>query len=186
MNRILRFIKYLLTRKQYAKYHYSVVIRHPLLINGKRGIIFGKNVFIRDNARIECLIKENEKASLYIGNRVSIEQDLHLICGKSVYIGDDCVFSARVFISDVNHQYIDINKNVLQQDLDVKTVKIDDGTFLGYGVVVLPGVHLGKHCIVGANSVVTKSFPDYCVIAGNPARLIKKYNAETKSWEKVE
>ena len=48
-----------------------------------------------------------------------------------------------------------------------------------------PNIHIGKHCVIGANSVVTKNIPDYCVAAGVPARIIKKYNFTTETWEKI-
>lgn len=60
-----------------------------------------------------------------------------------------------------------------------KEVRIDDYCWIGMNVVIMPGVHLGPRTVVGAGSVVTKSFPDgYCVIGGNPARLIKELDKE--------
>lgn len=53
------------------------------------------------------------------------------------------------------------------------------------GAAIQAGTVLGKQCIVGANSVVRGTFPDYCVIAGVPAKIIRKYNAESHSWERV-
>jgi len=76
-------------------------------------------------------------------------------------------------------------------DLDIfGKIVINDNTFIGNNVTILPGVSIGKNCIVGANSVVTKSIPDNCVVAGNPAKYITssqsflektiKFNAKTK------
>ena len=63
-------------------------------------------------------------------------------------------------------------------------VLIDDGTWLGTNVVVVGNVHIGKQCVIGANSVVTKDIPDYCVAAGSPAKVLKRYNFESKEWER--
>ena len=62
---------------------------------------------------------------------------------------------------------------------------IDEDTWIGTKSTIVGSVHVGKHCIIGANSVVTKDIPDYCVVAGIPARIIKRYNFTTQQWEKV-
>ena len=94
-------------------------------------------------------------------------------------------FFARVFISDLNHEYKDITCSVMQQPLVIKDIEIGDGCFVGYGVCVLPGVHLGKHCCIGTNAVVTKNIPDYCVAVGNPAVVIKQYDFDKHEWKKI-
>jgi lipopolysaccharide O-acetyltransferase len=62
-------------------------------------------------------------------------------------------------------------------------VKIGPSCFLGYRVAVLPGVSLGAHCVVGAHSVVTRSFPPYSMLAGVPARIIRRFNPSNNVWE---
>lgn len=62
---------------------------------------------------------------------------------------------------------------------------IGDQTFIGMHAVILPGVLIGKHCVIGANSVVTDNIPDYSVAVGVPAKVIKKYNWKTGEWEKI-
>lgn len=61
-------------------------------------------------------------------------------------------------------------------------VSIGDESFIGMGARIFPGVSIGKHCIVGANAVVTHNVPDYCVVAGVPARIIKKYDFSACKW----
>jgi acetyltransferase-like isoleucine patch superfamily enzyme len=65
-------------------------------------------------------------------------------------------------------------------------VVIGEGSFIGFNSVILPNVVIGRHSVVGAHSVVTRDVPDYCVVAGNPARLIKRYSWQTKTWERCE
>lgn len=63
---------------------------------------------------------------------------------------------------------------------------IDDDCWLGFGSEILSGVHIGKHSIVAARAVVTKDVPPYTIVAGNPAKIVKQYNFDTKRWEKVQ
>ena len=69
--------------------------------------------------------------------------------------------------------------------LSAKSMIIHDDVWIGELVSVFPGVEIGKGAIIGANSVVTKSVPEYCIVAGNPAKVIKKYDFESKQWIKV-
>lgn len=90
-----------------------------------------------------------------------------------IYIGNFCEFASNIGIISANHNIYNPKEH------DCKYVFIDDYCWIGQGAVILPGVRLGERTIVGANSVVTKSFPDgYCVIAGNPAKVIKYIDRE--------
>lgn len=148
-----------------------------------------KNIFIGDNVRIYPgmraeLIKETAKIT--IGNNVSIGQNFHIVSYDSdLKIGDNVTISANVFISNVDHDYHEKDISSIEQNLLKKETYIDDYCFIGYGAVILPGTKLGKQCIIGANSVIRGVFSDYCVIVGAPGKIVKKYNIETKKWEKV-
>ena len=74
---------------------------------------------------------------------------------------------------------------IRQQPLQTKPVSIGDGCWIGEKVCILPGVSIGKKCVIGAASVVVKSIPDYCIAAGNPAKVIKRYNFVSHQWEKT-
>ena len=74
---------------------------------------------------------------------------------------------------------------MVKQKITVKETRIGENCFIGMGAAIMAGTILGKQCVVGANSVVRGNFPDYCVIVGSPAKIVKKYNPETHVWEKI-
>lgn len=81
-----------------------------------------------------------------------------------------------MYITDCDHEYRDINVPVIDQGIVRRgqMVSIGEGSYIGINAVIVGNVKIGKHCVIGANSVVTKDVPDYCVAVGSPARVIKK------------
>lgn len=154
----------------------------PLYIEKFSNLYCGKRVRIYPGLRFESV----EKGKLNIGSNVSIGQNVHLVSYKEILnVGDNVTISGNVLITNCDHSYTDIEKSVLEQELIFKDTRIGDGCFIGYGAIIQAGTILGKHCIVGANSVVRGIFPDYSVIVGSPAKIIKKFNIEKQIWEKV-
>lgn len=148
----------------------------------------GNNVTIGKHARIETINKWQEAIfypEIIIGNDVSIGQRLTLVAGSKLVIGNACVISYDVTITDIDHEYKQINVGIAVQPLIINETKIGDGCFIGSGVKILAGTKLGEHCIVGANSIVRGQFPDHCVLVGSPAKIIKKFNNINNIWEKV-
>ena len=88
-------------------------------------------------------------------------------------------------LSGLNHDYESIDEPIHNQGVSTKPIIVEDESWIGANVVVVPGVTIGKHSIVAAGSVVTKRVPPYSVVGGNPARLLKVYNFVTKNWDKV-
>lgn len=188
MKRILRKIKRTLIDSKYGHKGKFVTIRNPIQVIGKKNMYIGDSVRFLDNARIETVSfwrNQTFVPKLSIGENTTFEQNAHIIACGDLSIGSNCVFSAFVYVSDCNH-VLDVSNWVMDNPLEYKNTKIGDYCFVGIGARIMPGVHLGNHCVVGANSVVTKSFPDYSMVAGNPARLIKKFDPQTKQWIKVE
>jgi acetyltransferase-like isoleucine patch superfamily enzyme len=104
----------------------------------------------------------------------------------TIEIEDDCLFGALVLIINGNHGYQDIRTPIkYQESYSTGPILIKAGSWIGRGACIMGGVTIGKNSVVGASSVVTKSIPDYCLAAGNPAKVIKKYNFEGKAWEKI-
>ena len=86
-----------------------------------------------------------------------------------IHIGHNVIIASGVQIIARNHNLYDHTKKEKWED-----VYVDDNSWIGANAIILPGVHLGPHTVVGAGSVITKSYPDgYCVLAGNPAKIIE-------------
>ncbi len=125
----------------------------------------------------------NGVGDVIIGNRTRIGLSNTII--GPVKVGNDVRLAQNVVLSGLNHNYAEIDSPIHEQGVSTKPIVIEDESWIGANVVVVPGVTIGKHAIVAAGSVVTKDIPQYSVAAGNPARILKQYNFETKTWEKV-
>ncbi|WP_413743183.1 acyltransferase [Variovorax paradoxus] len=101
-----------------------------------------------------------------------------------MHIGSGCFISGDVFITDTDHSYVDVEQPVFDQGDVIAPTKIGENCFIGIGARIQAGTKLGDGCIVGSNSVVRGIFDGHCVIAGIPARVIKRHNAVTNKWER--
>ena len=116
----------------------------------------------------------NRQAKIQIGAGTSVGNDFVITANNSIQIGRDCLLSYRVTVMDHSH-VTGVGVSPVNSGLtEGKPVSIGDKCFLGCNVVILPGVTLDANCVVGANSVVTKSFEAGSVIAGVPAKLLRK------------
>lgn len=151
-------------------------------------IIGAKNIFIDDKVRIYPGIRmeASNGGLIHIHENCSIAQNVHITAdGEELSIGSGTTVLGNSFITNIDHEYKEIGVPILKQKRTVKITRIGENCFIGMGACIQAGTVLGKQCVVGANAVVRGTFPDYCVIAGVPARVIKKYNPETDKWEKV-
>lgn len=102
-----------------------------------------------------------------------------------VDIGNNTIIGQHTLITGLDHNYTDPNIPIKDQGVSTRRISIGENCFIGANANILPGVSIGKHCVVAAGSVVTKSFPDYHIIAGNPAKAIKKYDSLTSTWVRI-
>ncbi|MDI5985630.1 acyltransferase [Halomonas sp. M4R5S39] len=123
---------------------------------------------------------------IHIGDRVTATSSLHIYSQHSVLIEDGVGFGPNVFINDASHGHECVDVPFMWQPLqDIAAVSIGRGCWIAANVVIMPGVHIGEQSIIGANSVVAESIPPYCIAAGAPAKVIKRWNVEAQRWEKV-
>ncbi len=184
LKKIIWGIRALLYSIIYRNIEMPSYIGKPIYISNSRNVKFGKRCRVYPGIRAELI---GNAASVKIGDNVSIGQNFHVVSDKeTLKIGNDVTISGNVLITNCDHSYEEIGMHILDQELILQHTEIGDGCFIGYGAVIQAGTVLGKQCIVGANAVVQGTFDDYSVIAGVPARTIKKYDKKTKKWIKVE
>jgi len=166
----------------FGKFLMPSYIGKPVFLYGIKNIFIEKNVRIFPNIRMEV---HGKNASITINQDVGIAQNVHITSASHLIIGKSSTILANVFITNIDHDYTTIGVNVLKQKMIINETQIGENCFIGIGAAIQAGTILGNHCIVGANSVVKGIFLDYSVIVGAPAKVVKRYNMETKLWEKT-
>jgi serine acetyltransferase len=109
-----------------------------------------------------------------------------LSTGGHLEIGDFCVMAPRVYISDADHMFGDINQPIFQQGATLnRKVTVEENCWLGINTVISGNLTVGRGSVVAANSVVIDDVPPFCVVAGSPARIVKMYNPVSRCWERT-
>jgi acetyltransferase-like isoleucine patch superfamily enzyme len=154
--------------------------QYPINYVGLKYISIGNNFSCFSRLRLEAFDKHLSNSYspiINIGNNVSINFDCHIACVNNIMIGNNVLIASKVFITDHSHGEINaINLQIPPSERKVISkgpVIIEDNVWVGEGVAIMPDVTIGKNSIIGANAVVTKSFPKDSLIGGNPAKLIK-------------
>lgn len=162
-------------------------INSPYRIEGANNIYIGDCVNIRYKAWLGAIPRTGSKiCKLIIRDGCSIGTFTHIYATNQILLDKDVLLANYVYISDNIHKYEDINRPIQSQGIyQKKNVFIGEGSWLGEHVCVI-GASIGKHCVIGANSVVTKDIPDYSVAVGSPARIIKRYDFKNGTWEKTD
>ena len=188
--RIIRFIHSRFFRFFYKfffkKYGKNTSIIFPLNISGMKNISLGNNVYILYKSSLSAVpLSGNNSPILEIGDGTSIGNFNHIFATEKIIIGKKVLIADKVYISDNLHNYEDIIQPIIDQKIkQINHVEIGDGSWIGENVCIL-GVKIGKNCVIGANSVVTKNIPDYSIAVGSPAVVIKKFNLFNNKWEKI-
>jgi acetyltransferase-like isoleucine patch superfamily enzyme len=188
INLLKTIYSFLQSKNGFKSFGKNSIIKKPYRIWNKDCIEVGKNVFIVENSffAVSKTFKDQKfTPKVKIGNNVRIGSNFFLSSIDNITIQDDVIISDRVFVSDHAHQYENINIPIIEQPLQAGgSVLIKAGSFVGVNAVIMPGVVIGRNSVVGASSVVTKNVPDFTVVGGIPAKIIKKYNSKTKTWGK--
>jgi acetyltransferase-like isoleucine patch superfamily enzyme len=137
-----------------------------------------------DNSTIEdfCTIN-NGVGDVIIGSNTLIGMS-NVIIGP-VTIGNNVIFAQNIVASGLNHEYRDVMVPIADQKILVSQITVEDDCWIAANSVITAGVTIGKHSVVAGGAVVTKNVPPFSVVAGNPARVIKKYDFESENWVSV-
>jgi acetyltransferase-like isoleucine patch superfamily enzyme len=169
--RRIRFFLYL--RYRIGGIGSRTFINSPFRLDVHKNLEIGKSTFIQSGLWIYCETNVDSSARIRIGSRCVLGYRNHITAVGSVSIGDDVLTANNVFISDNDHSYSDLDLPIIQQPIKFKkNVSIGSGSWIGENVCII-GASIGRNCVIGANSVVTRDVPDFSVVAGNPAKVIK-------------
>lgn len=181
--------------KSFSKFFFGYLKCKISNINHGNKIYIGKNVSIRggknitlhNNVVIRPFVDLWNNGKTDIGDGSEIGTRSRISIANKLLIGKNVLISPDVYITDCDHNYKNINLPIMQHGIveNNNKVEIGDGSYIGIHAVIVGNVKIGKHCVIGTNSVVTKDIPDYCVATGAPAKIIKRYNFNTGYFEKV-
>jgi len=174
----------LINKRKFKQLGQKSFINKPLSIKGHRYISMGNKVLINYKSSIIVAPRTGfDNPILEIHDGTIIGNFNHIYATKKIIIGKKVLTADKVYVSDNLHSFKDINVPIMDQPIKQNgEVIIGDGTWIGENVCIL-GVTIGKNCVIGANAVVTQDIPDYSVAVGIPARIIKRFNHDSKSWE---
>lgn len=189
-NRAKRYVKRelfrLLFAKKFGHFGQKVSIIDPDIIEGEEYIYLGNHASLNSKTWLLALKCGDIYPQLIIEDGATIGRFSHIVAVQKVLIGKNVLIADKVYISDNIHGYESIEKPIMHQPILFKgEVVIGENSWIGENVSIV-GAKVGKHCVIGANAVVTKDIPDYCVAVGSPARIIKRYDFKTQSWTHVQ
>lgn len=160
---------------RFAKWGKFSIIEPSAKLNFPYLIEVGSNVRISEHAWLNAKDDRNDGCpTLEIGDGTFIGRFVHINSWQKVIIEKNVLIADRVFISDADHRFFDLEIPIITQgDYFKGSVRLREGCWIGIGSVILPGVTIGKNAVVAANTVVRKDVPDFSVVSGNPAVILR-------------
>jgi acetyltransferase-like isoleucine patch superfamily enzyme len=167
--------------------HYSCVIRRSYAHKIRIGdfVILDPDVWFN-----VPLISEGAEPAIMIGNGCSIGRRSVISARNRIQLEEDVLLAPAVYLTDHNHEYSNTEIAISKQGISSGgNIRIERNCWLGYGSMILGAkgdVVVGRNSVVGAYSVVTESCPPYSVLAGNPAKVVKRFDIDSGTWIKTD
>jgi acetyltransferase-like isoleucine patch superfamily enzyme len=139
----------------------------------------GRNTVVED-----FTVVNNAVGDIIIGDNTRVGIGNTLI--GPAKIGNNVIIAQHVVIAALNHGYMDVTTEIVNQGVTTAGIVIGNDVWIGANSTILAGVHIGEHVVIGAGSVVTKDIPSYCVAVGNPAQVVKRYDQRKEQWIRIE
>lgn len=155
----------------------------PVAIEGAESISIGEDVLVAAHSCLAAVpLTGADFCHLEIGDGCMIGRFNHIYATKSIVIEKNVLTANNVYITDNLHAYQDPELPIISQPIVQRgSVIIGEGSWLGQNACII-GARIGRHCVVGANAVVTKDVPDFSVVAGIPAKIIKRFDVQSNVW----
>ena len=161
----------------------NVSFGNTVQVLGIKSVSIGEGACIGDDVWLN-ICDRDDRLRMKIGRCVLIGRQSVISTGGYLEIGDYCILAPRVYVSDTDHVFEDIHQPVIQQGATLgRSVTVEENCWLGINSVITGNLTVGRGSVVGANSLVIREVPPFSVVVGNPARIIKMYNPQTKNWE---
>ena len=182
-----------LIKNSFYRFGKDSIIKPILNSSNENFISVGRHVNIGSFCRITVStefgghkVKSDNKVRIKIGDNVDMGNNSFISANNNIEIGNHVIMSSYVFITDHDHGFSDMEKSLHEQPLTQGGyVRIGNNVFLGEKCSILRNVTIGERAVIAANSVVTKDVPAHSIVAGNPAKIVKKYDFKKKKWTKV-
>lgn len=167
------------------------LVRRPAYIRGYRHMLLGARLTTGVGLRLDAFPAQ-PRTVLHIGDDVQLNDCVHIAAVEHVSIGNHTLIASKVFIADHHHgEYREPDPSSAprvapaDRPLVSRPVHIGERVWLGEHVCVLPGVRIGDGAIIGAGAIVTTDIPSECIAVGNPARVVRRYDATVGRWVAV-
>lgn len=164
------------------------LIRRPIYIRGRKSMSGCVGLTTGRFCRFDL---EGSKPTLYIGDNCEMGELTHIVARENVHIGNNVLIASKCFISDTNHGVYKGEEQSSPETppnsrpLVTAPVSIGNNAWIGENVVILAGSKIGDGCVIGANSVVSGEIESGCMAVGAPARIVKRFDPESKKWIKT-
>jgi acetyltransferase-like isoleucine patch superfamily enzyme len=149
-------------------------------------IELGNSVIIKKDTWLNIIPDDTDEVKIKIEDGCIIGTRCTLSAKNLIHLEREVITASSVLIQDHNHAYEDVNVSIRDQGVsEGGVIRIGEGSWIGHGAAIVCSrgeLNLGRHCVVAANAVVTRSAPAYSVLAGNPARIIKQYDPVSETW----
>ena len=176
-----------------ARFRPSKLVRRPAHVRGRAHIVFGKGVVIGPGLRAEAFPQAPGTGTLITIGEGSILNDyVHIGAARGVTIGKNVTFGSKIWVSDHDHGSYGSNgvhddpmTHAMERPWRIAPVSIGDYAYIGENCVVLPGAQIGDGAVIGAGSIVSGTIPAFSLALGTPARVVKRYNFQSRTWDPV-
>ena len=180
-------ITHLPHRFLFGAYGKDVYIESGVVINRPRFVHLGDHVRIKRNTSINLhpQDRKSKEGILFIGENTIISEGCIISACNRIVIEENVGISPYVMIIDNSRKPGDIIRPSKEQKLELGYVHIGADSWIAYNACILPNVTIGKHCIIGALSVVNQDIPPYSIAVGTPAKVVKRFDFDRREWVKV-
>lgn len=155
-----------------------------------RHISLGEGVFIGKDVWLNVVQDgKTSRPKISLGKGCRIGRRTTISARNCIFLEEDVLLAPSVLLMDHNHEYSNPHLPIHAQGVNEGgSIRVGKNSWLGYGCVIFCAngdLTIGQNCVVGANSVVTRSIPPFSVVAGIPARILKQYDPKTDQWVKT-